>query len=54
MQMVTGAVSAVGNSKDDAQHQLDQLLVIRRALQFTLESEQRRQRDAKTSRENPT
>ena len=50
-QMVTGSVSAVGSSKDDALRQLDQLLVIRRALQFTLEGEQRRQRDAKTPRE---
>ena len=42
MQTPSGSVSAVGDRKGNAQHQLDQLLVMRRALQFTLESEQRR------------
>ena len=55
MQTPTGRVSAIGDSKDDAQHQLDELLAMRRALEFTLEVNRRRQRRrAKPSPEQPT
>ena len=35
-------ISAIGYIGDSAQHRLDELLVMRRALEFTVESERRR------------
>jgi hypothetical protein len=42
MQTPTGPISAIGHSKGEAQRHLDELLVMRRALVFTLESDRRR------------
>jgi hypothetical protein len=42
MQTHTGPIAAFGDCKGAAQHRLDELLVMRRALEFTLESDPRR------------
>ena len=55
MQTPTGPVSAIGDSRGNAQRQLDEFLVMRRALEFTLESDRCRQgRRAKLGPEQPT